>query len=221
MKINIAQAGRRAGAIGLSVVTYVGYGLLSASLTLPGQAAASQTVATFSTNILQSTCTINFFDDNNAPITGTFSLGTIDSSKIDNIYPNGKLFTIKLSGCGVASTKTTPQVTLTGLNADSSEVGPKDPIGYKFRNHGTAGGNSKMYFVVVGEGPSLTYAAPNTKNGIYSTVNGVFKGTAGSNGDGLTVPLYASVACHDVCSYAKGARAGTLNASLTFDFAYK
>lgn len=222
MKIKIAHACRRTAVIGLSVVTYFGYGLLSAALTLPGQAAASQTVATFSTNILQSACTINFFDDSNAPITGIFSLGTINSSEINKIYPKGKLFTIKLSGCGVASTKTTPQVTLTGLNADSlNDIHSTSPNGYKFRNHGTAGGNSKEYFVVVGEGPSLTYAAPNKKNGIYSTVNGVFKGTTGTTGDQMEVKLYASVACDTVCTYAKGARAGTLNASLTFDFAYK
>jgi len=224
MKIKIAHACRRTAVIGLSVVTYFGYGLLSAALTLPGQAAASQTTATFKTNILQSACNISFLDDSNAPLTGTYSLGEINSAEINQIYPKGKLFTIKLSDCGVAAGTKTPQVTITGINAIKSQLSSTHANEYKFRGDALDGGTSQEYFVVIGEGPTLTYNGLNSnKNGLYSTKapnNVVLKGTKGTSGDGVTAKLYASVACDDACS-SKKKRAGNLKARLTFQFDYQ
>lgn len=216
---------RQMVAIGLSVAASIGYCVLSVGLVFSaGVAASTSPAVTLQTKIVQIACTITFLDKGKAPIT-TLTLDPINSSLINKIYPNATLFYIKMSGCGVAGT-TTPQVTITGVNAKSPDVTSSNSVGFKFRNAGASGGRSKEYFVVVGEGPTLSYIAASATSagtGLYSTAspNVVYKGKPATSGEGDTQALYASVACNDKCTYAKGARAGDLKASLTFQFDYK
>ncbi|NTZ45477.1 hypothetical protein FCM30_06835 [Lelliottia aquatilis] len=225
MKIKIAKMYCQMVAIGLSVAASIGYCVLSVGFVFSaGVAASTSPAVTLQTNILQTACTISFLDKGKAPVT-TLPLDPINSSLIDRIYPTATLFYIKMSGCGVAGTKT-PQVTITGINASAPDVTSGNSPGFKFRNSGVSGGTSKEYFVVVGEGPTLSYIAASTTSagkGMYSTAspNVVYKGKVATSGEGDTQALYASVACNDKCTYAKGARAGSLIASLTFQFDYK
>lgn len=79
--------------------------------------------------------------------------------------------------------------------------------------------------MVVGKELPMKYVGISQAGGLYSTAAGtqntIIKGNAGDSGDSLTKTLYATVACDDLCTYGKGARAGSVNASLTFQFEYK
>lgn len=241
MKIIIANACRQTATIGLFVVAYIYYGILSTGLVLSTKVAASQTSVLFQTTLLQSACTIDFVDANGRALPA-LDLGPVDSSLPGfspangkgGINPAGTLFRLELSGCGIASATTMPTIKLTGKQFDSASDPEIDAQVnsklYKLKDPSPGGGTSRGYFVVVGGGVPLVYngASASTPNGLYKVGDKILtKAKKGESGEGLKVDLYATVACDDGCNYINAkkptavARGGSLHASLQFEFSYQ
>lgn len=209
---------------------------------LYGAVAHASDTMDMSANILQSACTISF-------IKGTSSTGTsvtsvvIPDANADAFTAspgscsgtaclddaNSTPVTLKLSGCGVAMDSTTPTVTLTGANAQLADVPSSDASrGYMFRDAGAAGGTSKEFAVVVGKISDVTWSSTALYNsnaglqggGAENSVITLTGGGKGTSGEGAYSNLWLTVACGKGCN-SQTARAGTLNASLIFSFAYK
>ncbi len=210
-------------------------GLLLAGFLVSWGAAAGGTV-TFTTNLLQSACAISFI--NGASSTGNaitqLNLGDVKSGELRNCGGNSTAcistpsvpVTLKLSGCGIGRGSTTPTVSLSGINALTTDVTDYPAgIAYKFRDAGDVGGTSREYFVMVGKTPTVQYDA--SANGVFKAGDEVLGGNqgtgaaAGMSGEGAYRTLYLVVSCGIGGCSIPHTRGGTLSASLTFDFKYK
>lgn len=208
-----------------------------AGLAVASGAGASDTL-NMSANIVQSACTISFVAGESSTGTAitTISVPEADSSQLvstsgecsDNKCidtTNSQPVTLKLSQCGVAMEGTTPTVTLTGVNAVSADIKwtVASSLPFMFRDTGSAGGTSREYAIVLGKQKNMTWGT-TTGTGLYNTttdnvmpLTGAGKGTSG---EGASSTFWLAVSCGYGCQ-APDARAGTLNASLTFSFTYK
>lgn len=199
---------------------------LLGTLLLPQAVLAGNTVK-FTATLLQSACEISFLDGSGQPIS-SLDLGSINSASLSSPVsgsPNTSIanpatpISLKLKGCGLGQNGKTPVIILKGTQAKGPEVTAGNGYPYKFRDSGLTGGTSREYFVVVGKALSLTYdTSPTT--GLYP-VNTRFSGTKDTSGEGYTVPLYVAVSCDKFCNAGSTAQAGSLNASLVFDFLYQ
>lgn len=192
------------------------------------QAVLAANNAKFTATLLQSGCTVSFANGAGAAIT-TLSLGDIDSASMTgkgndvthSIALPAQLLKLKLSGCGMAQSGKVPAVKLMGINATAPDVTAGNGFPYKFRDAGAAGGTSHDYFVVIGKTASLVYQPASNPNGLYnSTTDIISLGAAGVSGQGIDYPLYVSVSCDQFCE-SPTTRAGSLKATLVFEFLYK
>lgn len=209
--------------------------LFLAGLLLVSGAATAGNSVEFQATIVQKSCTIEFRDGATATspvIPGAFQLLDADSSQLTRCVSGSqgcfgptKPVTLTLKGCGLGQTGKTPKVTLMGTQAQPADV--TGPNQFMLRDAGIAGGTSREYFVVVAgkavprwSGNPDLYGVGDVVLG--SSVNEGSATTADSSGNGAFRTLYLGVSCGGFTNCNLPTRlAGSLTASLTFDFAYK
>lgn len=181
--------------------------LLAVTVFSGGLWAESNATLTMTATIPQTACTVSLTP------ASPLDLGDVDSSKMTtrSISSEQKV-TLKLTKCGLGNSDTTPQVTLTGLHpAKGKDVGDGD-INYLFRDDTAS--TSRNYFIVIANKSSPAY----TGSDVYKEGDGVYSGSKGESGSGVSKDVYIGATCATVCAKALS---GSLQATLTFTFAYK
>ncbi|STB73303.1 hypothetical protein [Citrobacter koseri] len=186
-------------------------------------------------NIVQSACSISFTDTGGGTTGNTISIPDVHSDMMvsiagrcdDNQCIAGETaqVVLKISDCGVGDDSMIPTVNLMGTQASPDDIQQSPPgyLNFAFRDQGAAGGTSKEFFVLVAKtlSPSLSGPALYKVNDKIPMNTGGRAVAFGDSGEGaVSGPIYLTVSCGYGCQSAQ-ARAGTLNASLQFSFAYR
>ncbi|MFZ4170507.1 hypothetical protein ACEV60_17840 [Enterobacter ludwigii] len=158
---------------------------------------------------------------------GTLTLDSTNASTaIDAIVPpilSIKKTTLTFTSCTGWSGGLTPTLTVTGsTSTDNAVMGNKQ---YLLKSAGAAGGTSRGFGFVMGRGTTGVITWDTGATGIYAFSQPVplTLAPAGTHiTSGISKDLYFGLSCGTSPSCASAnVNAGTLNATLTFAFAYK
>ncbi|MEH4266362.1 hypothetical protein [Klebsiella aerogenes] len=220
MTLTNQQQGARQGLMVLRRAALFSLGLAVSGWTLPALAGD----VTISTNITSGTCTLDIRNGETGASITSFSLGKYESAALNQ---NGaqvgfKPVNLVLSKCGIGGgAQATPKVQLKGTQALTSDV--TSPNIYTFRNAGSDGGDSHGYFIFVANSTTPKWfpvESNGTGDGVWGKGNLIPMAATGHSGEGASKTLYLGVGCDNDCRLSS-TYAGTVKASLVFEFAYK
>lgn len=205
------------------IIRRYGMCVLLCTVLLPGVGQASPNATLQMTaKLTQSTCTVTMDQPN-----GKYALQDTNAAEIwtSKGYIQSRLtkITLTLSKCGLGDDTKTPAVILTGPKAEAGDL--KGANDYTFRDPGGAGGTAKEFFIGVAKREtSLTWGTTD----FYKNTDPIlFTGTPqpgkGESGEGKTADVWVGVASGTpgTISDKNKARAGTVQATLTFDMVYQ
>lgn len=167
------------------------------------------------------TCAITFTPAGTLTLDSTNASTAIDANSPPIL--SIKKTTLTFTSCTGWSGGLTPTLTVTGTTStDNAVVGNKQ---YLLKSAGAAGGTSRGFGFVMGRGTTGVITWDTTATGIYSFSSPVALtlASAGTSiASGTTKDIYFGLSCGTSPSCASAnVNAGTLNAALTFAFAYK
>ncbi|MCT4737212.1 hypothetical protein [Raoultella ornithinolytica] len=187
------------------------------------ETASAANDTTISSDILQGSCTLTIQNAGTGAPIASFSLGKYESADLNTTgaMVGFKPVKLALSGCGSGGGALTPKVELKGTQAQITDVASANI--YTFRNAGADGGDSHGYFIFVANSTTAKWnpvSQTGSGDGVWGTGMYIPMAAAGTSGEGASKTLYLGVGCYSDC-LASGTYAGTVKASLVFEFAYK
>ncbi|GLH27215.1 hypothetical protein ENT52713_46110 [Enterobacter sp. 200527-13] len=199
--------------------------MLGAALLLgvPGKGQSTQTL-TMTARLMQSPCAVNVDRTD-----GTYTLASVKAPDIwgaaGYIQPSTQKITVTLSGCGAGDASTAPVLTMSGDKPLVADL--KTPGANTFRDQGTAGGTAKEFFIGVAKKATVTawpadFYSSGDSIAFTTTTTGSLVAKGGT-GEGAKAEVWAGVASGlpGTTSDKSKARAGSVNATLTFTMTYK